>query len=191
MPLPLKNKNKKQVEIMKKIVTMFALCSFFWIGSAMAMDSKSHDHAKHKGQATMDPATMDQPKMESMDHSAMGHGSSQEGGMFKHAVMVDGIHAEFQVMELASMKMTDPEGRTHHVMVSFMKNDQKIAKAVGKVKLISPSGKEQLANLKDFGNGVFASNFTIDEEGKWGVICLFKDKDGKHTAKFWYQHGMM
>lgn len=176
---------------MKKVVTMFALCSFFLIGSAMAMDKMSHDHAKNDGQATMDPATMDQPKMESMDHSKMDHGASQEGGTFKQAVMIDGIHAEFQVMELASMNMTDPEGRTHHVMVTFMKNDEKITKAVGKVKVISPSGKEQLADLKDFGNGVFASNFTIDEEGKWGVICLFKDTDGKHTAKFWYQHGMM
>ena len=104
--------------------------------------------------------------------------------------MVDGIHAEFQIMDLASMNMTDPEGRTHHVMVSFMKDEQKITQAVGKVKLIAPSGKEQLADLKDFGSGVFAVNFTIDEQGKWGVICLFKDTDGKHTVKFWYTHGM-
>ncbi|MGB3213112.1 MAG: hypothetical protein WBB19_20585 [Desulforhopalus sp.] len=171
---------------MKKIVTIVTFCSLFLIGSAMAMDSKSHDHANHAGQATMDES-----KAESMDHSAMDHGSSKEGGTFKHAMMVDGIHAEFQVMELASMNMTDPEGRTHHIMASFMKNDEKIAKAVGKVKLISPSGKEQVADLKDFGSGVFAANFTIDEEGKWGVICLFKDMDGKHTAKFWYQHEMM
>jgi hypothetical protein len=158
----------------------------FLFGSAMAMDSMGHDGAQHEGQATMD-----QPKMESMDHSAMGDDSSEKGGTFKQAVMVDGIHAEFQIMELAGMNMTDPEGRTHHVMVTFMKNDEKIAKAVGRVKLISPSGKEQLADLKDYGNGVFASNFTIDEEGKWGVICLFKDADGKHTAKLWYQHKMM
>lgn len=164
---------------MKKLI-MVTLCSFFLIGNAMAMDSKNQDHA-----------TTDQSKMESMDHSKMEHGSSQEGGTFKHAVMVDGIHAEFQVMELAGMNMTDPEGRTHHVMASFMKDGEKITKAVGKVKLISPSGKEQLADLKDFGSGVFAANFTIDEQGKWGVICLFKDMDGKHTAKFWYQHGML
>ena len=171
---------------MKKIVTMFAVCSFFLVGSAMAMDGMGNGHGDHAGQAAMD-----QPKTESMDHSKMDHGSSQEGGTFKHEMMVDGTHAEFQVMELASMNMTDPEGRTHHIMASFMKNDEKITKAVGKVKLIAPSGKEQLADLKDFGNGVFAANFTIDEQGKWGVICLFKDADGKHTAKFWYHHGMM
>lgn len=159
---------------------MLVYCSIFFIGSAMAMDSKSSDHA-----------TMDKPKMEGMDHSKMDHGSSQEGGTFKHAVMIDGIHAEFQIMELASMNMSDPEGRTHHVMASFMKDGEKITNAVGKVKLIAPSGKEQLADLKDFGSGVFAANFTIDEQGKWGVICLFKDMDGKHTAKFWYENGVM
>ena len=31
---------------MKKIVTMFAMCSFLLVGSAMAMDSKSHDMSK-------------------------------------------------------------------------------------------------------------------------------------------------
>lgn len=79
---------------MKRRITMFALCSFFLIGNALAMDTKSQDHA-------------------------------------------------------------------------------------------------QLADLKDFGSRVFAANYTIDEPGKWGVICLFKDADGKHTAKFWYEHGMM
>jgi len=171
---------------MKKIIAIVILGFFFLIGSAMAMDKMSHDHAKHEGQPTTG-----EPKMEAMDHSNMQHGSSMEDGMFKYMVMVDGIHAEFQVMELASMNMTDPEGRTHHVMASFMKDGNKIVKAVGKIKLISPSGKDQIADLKDFGSGVFAANFTIDEKGKWGVICLFKDAEGKHTAKFWYEHGTM
>ena len=135
---------------MKKIISMLALSSFFLIGSAMAMDK-----------ATMDHSTMDHSKMESMDNSKMDHGASQESGTFKEAVMVDGIHAEFQVMDLASMNMTDPEGRTHHIMASFMKNDAKITDVVGKVKLISPSGKEQLGDLKNVGSGVFATNFTI------------------------------
>lgn len=121
----------------------------------------------------------------------MDHGSSTEGGTFKHTVMVDGIHAEFQIMSLAAMNMTDPEGKTHHVMLSLMKDDAKIEKAVGKIKLIAPSGKEQVGTMKDFGNGVYAANFNIDEDGKWGVICLFKDKDGKHTVKFWYKHMKM
>lgn len=118
----------------------------------------------------------------------MTHGSHGENGNFKHAAMADDIHAEFQVMSLESMNMSDPDGKTHHVMATFMKEDAKVEKLVGKVKLIAPSGKEQTASLKDFGGGNFAANFTIDEPGKWGVICLFKDAAGKHTVKFWYPH---
>jgi hypothetical protein len=121
----------------------------------------------------------------------MDHGSNQKGETFVHAVMVDGIHAELQIMDLASMNMTDEQGKTHHVMATFLKNNEKITKAVGKVKLIAPSGKEQLNDLTDYGNGIYAANFNIDEPGKWGVICLFKDETGKHTVKFWYEHDAM
>ncbi len=126
---------------------------------------------------------MNAPAMQGMDH-----GNKKTGGTFKHMAMVDGIHAEFQVMDLASMNMTDPDGKTHHVMATFSKNSEKIKQAVGKIKLIAPSGKEQIETLKDYGNGIFAANFKIDEAGKWGVICLFKDSKGTHTAKFWYKH---
>jgi hypothetical protein len=121
----------------------------------------------------------------------MEHGSKQKGDTFVHAVMVDNIHAEFQIMDLAAMNMTDEQGKTHHVMVTFLKNGDKITNAVGKVKIIAPSDKEQLSDLTDYGNGIYAANFTIDELGKWGVICLFKDETGKHTVKFWYEHHAM
>lgn len=121
----------------------------------------------------------------------MDHGNNQKGDAFVHAVMVDGIHAELQIMDLASMNMSDEGGKTHHVMATFLKNNEKITKAVGKVKLIAPSGKEQLNDLKDYGNGIYAANFNIDEPGKWGVICLFKDETGKHMVKFWYEHDAM
>lgn len=167
---------------MKKCVFSLIIIGVLSCGNSMAMEKATHemgsDHA------------MDSSKTESMDHSKMDHGESHENGTFKKAVMVDGIHAEFQVMSLAAMNMKDPEGRTHHIMASFQKGDAKISKAVGKVKIIAPSGKEQIASLQDFGSGVFAANFSFDEMGKWGVICLFKDESGKHTAKFWYHHGM-
>lgn len=120
--------------------------------------------------------------------SGMDHGHDNKAKHFTHTEMVDGVHAEFQVMDLASMNMKDPDGKTHHVMATFKRNNEKLTKAVGKVKLISPTGKEQLAALKAFGSGVFAANFVIDEPGRWGVICLFKEAEGKHTVKFWYQH---
>lgn len=171
---------------MNKIITMLAVCALLFTANGVAMDSKDSDMANHDAHANMDHA-----KAEAPDHSKMNHGSSHEGETFKHAVMVDGIDAEFKVMSLASMNMTDPEGRTHHIMASFLKDNEKIAKAVGKIKIIAPSGKEQVTALENFGSGVFASNFTFDENGKWGVICLFKDKDGQHVAKFWYTHMTM
>lgn len=124
----------------------------------------------------------------SMAMSGMDHGSGEKDGKFVHTAMVDGLHVEFQVMDLASMNMQDPDGKTHHVMATIKKDDQQLDKIAGKIKLISPSGKEQIADMKDYGSGVFAANFTIDEPGKWGVICLFKDDGGQHTAKFWYSH---
>ncbi len=127
----------------------------------------------------------------SMAMQGMDHGASSKGGDFTHSAMAGDIHAEFKVMDLASMNMTDPDGKTHHVMATFMRNNEKIAKVVGKIKLISPSKEEQLAELKDYGGGVFAANFTIDEPGKWGVICLFKDAEGTQTVKFWYPHMAM
>lgn len=148
---------------MKKIGLFIALISLVFAGNSMAMQG-----------------------MEGMDH-----GSGKKDGNFVHAAMVDDLHVEFQVMDLASMNMKDPEGKTHHVMATFQRNDEKVIKAVGKVKLISPSGKEQIAELKDYGSGVFAANFTIDEPGKWGIICLFKEEGGKHTVKFWYPHMAM
>lgn len=81
----------------------------------------------------------------------MQHGSEKKGEAFVHSGMADDVHVEFQVMELASMNMVDPEGKTHHVMASFMKNDEKVTKAVGKIKVIAPSAKEQIADLKDYG----------------------------------------
>jgi len=126
--------------------------------------------------------------MEGMDHDQMGE--KKDGG-FVHTEMSGDLHSEFKVMDLASMNMKDPDGKTHHVMATFTRNGEKISKAVGKVKLISPSGKEQIANLKDYGGGIFAANFTIDEPGKWGVICLFKDDMGPQKVKFWYPHMVM
>jgi hypothetical protein len=127
----------------------------------------------------------------SMAMEGMDHGSSADDGTFTHTAMAGDMHTEFKVMDLASMNMKDPDGKTHHVMATFTHNGEKIIKVVGKMKLISPSKKEQLADLKDFGGGVYAANFTIDEPGTWGIICLFKAGGEKQTVKFWYPHMAM
>jgi hypothetical protein len=59
--------------------------------------------------------------------------------------------------------------------------------AVGKIKIISPSQKETVADLKDY-SGTFAANVTFDEPGKYGVICLVKIDGKKPLYKFWYMH---
>lgn len=160
---------------MKKLTTCVTVFAFlFLFGSSWA--SQGTDHSGHESPAAP------------VDHSKMDHGSKKVNGTFVHAEMVDDIHAEFQVMDLATMNIKDSEGNTHHIMASFLKNDEKVEQAAGKVKVISPSGKEQVNTLKHYGSGVFAANFTFDEPGKWGVICLFKDNAAKHTVKFWYPH---
>ena len=65
--------------------------------------------------------------------------------------------------------------------------NHQIEDLVGKVKVIAPSGKDQVEALKNY-SGTFAANFTFDEKGKWGVICLFKVEGKTHTVKFWYPH---
>jgi len=119
--------------------------------------------------------------------SGSSHGSAQEG--FMHNVVVDGIRAEFQVMNLSSMNIKDPDGNTHHVMVKFFNDDKnsQIDKAAGKIKIIGPSKKEQTNSLKDYG-GIMAANFTFSDTGKYGIICVFKVDGQKHVVKFWYPH---
>jgi hypothetical protein len=151
---------------MKRLFLLVAIASLFFASNSMSME-----------------------KMKGME--GMEHGESAKDGNFTYSAMAGDIHAQFTVMDLASMHMTDPEGKTHHVMATFMRNDKKLTNIVGKIKLVSPSKKEQIADLKAFGGGVFAANFTIDEPGKWGVICLFTDGTEKQTVKFWYPHMVM
>jgi hypothetical protein len=121
-------------------------------------------------------------KSDSMDHQAMT-------GAFTHEMTTEGVKAEFQVMSLESMNMQDPGGATHHVMVKFFNADtgEQIKKAAGKIKIIAPSKKEAVVSLKDY-NGIYAANFTVDEAGKYGVICLAKVEGKKPLYKFWYTH---
>jgi hypothetical protein len=159
---------------MKKVTTLIAVLLI--VGANLpAMASDGHSSHADKSKTTMEGHDMD-----------ANHGQSET---FKHEAMVDGVKAHFEIMSLASMNMKDDKDATHHVMVKLFNSDgNQIKEADGKVKLIAPSGKEQTSALKNY-NGVFAANFTFDEEGKYGVICLFKENETKHLVKFWYPHG--
>ena len=135
-----------------------------------------------------------QPALAMSDKDGKAHGSQSEKGMggmgFKHEAVVKGVRSEFQIMSLESMKMKDEKGRTHHVMVKLIDDQSKaeIKDAVGKIKIVEPGGGEQEGALKNY-SGILAANFNFKEAGKYGVICLFKAKDGqKRVVKFWYQH---
>jgi hypothetical protein len=121
--------------------------------------------------------------------AATGHSAAEEA-VFEYKQTVEGVRAEFQVMSLASMNMTDPDGKTHHIMVKLIDetSDQPLEKAVGKIKVIGPDGKEQEGVLKDYG-GIMAANFSFPQMGKYGVICLFKVDEKKRLVKFWYEKG--
>ena len=138
------------------------------------------------------------PIMAASDHQ--GHGGAEmtesnsmqdtsEPGAFAHRAVAQGVVAEFQVMSLASMKMTDPGGATHHVMVSLSHEgmNHPIQDASGKIKVISPSGKEQVESLKNYGE-TYAANFTFTEKGDYGVVCLFRLDGQDRVVKFWYPH---
>lgn len=121
--------------------------------------------------------------------TATDHGAASEA-VFEHKETVEGIRAEFQVMSLASMNMTDPADNTHHIMVKLIDetSNRPLEKVVGKIKVIGPDGKEQEGVLKDYGE-IKAANFSFTQKGKYGVICLFKVEEKKRLVKFWYEKG--
>lgn len=149
-----------------------------------AMATQGHDgHGSSHGS--------DMKSQKKMDHGAHGKTSDNTGmgGTFTHRASEGGIDAEFQVMTLASMNMTSDKGETHHIMVNLKEADDgtPIKQAVGKIKVIAPDQTEQVSPLQNY-SGILAANFTFTEPGKYGVICLLKNKDRKQVFRFWYHH---
>ena len=131
--------------------------------------------------------TAHQEQSDSSSSGTMEH--SKAGDTFTHQETVQGISTEFQVMSLAAMNMKDPKGKSHHIMAKFFEasSQKQINDAIGKIKVISPSGREQVESLQNY-SGILAANFTFKEKGKYGVICLFKVDGKKRLVKFWYPH---
>ena len=123
---------------MRKWIVITAVAFVLGLGANAWATDHSHGHsADSSGKQAMD--AHDQHKM---DHSDGSHGS--EGKNFTHTMMQDGIHAEFQVMSLASMNMKDPAGNTHHIMVKMARSAQgePVKGLIGKIKVIAPSDAE-------------------------------------------------
>ena len=156
---------------MKKRLTLIVLILVLSFGS-LAIAGTAHQSQDHKSGSQ--PGTMK---------------SGVTGDTFTHQAVVEGVRAEFQVMTLASMNMKDPQGKTHHIMVKLVdvSSQKQIGNAIGKIKVISPTGKEQVESLQNY-SGILAANFTFDEKGKYGVICLVKVDGKKRLIKFWYPY---
>jgi len=147
-------------------------------GMGWALSAPSLAGAQHQGHGDMPT------------HGSGGMGQTQSSGTFTHQVVDQGVRAEFQIMSMASMNMKDAGGATHHIMVTFVhegKNEQ-IRNVMGKIRVVSPSGKEQVETLKDY-SGMYAANFSFPEKGKYEVTCVIKADDKQHVIKFSYPHG--
>jgi len=119
----------------------------------------------------------------------MEHNMEMAPEQFSYQQVVEGVRGEFQVMSLASMNMKDATGNTHHIMVKFFREDtnEQIKDVAGKIKVIAPSDEEQISPLTNY-SGIYAANFTFAQQGKYGVICLFKADGKKGVIKFWYDY---
>jgi hypothetical protein len=117
-------------------------------------------------------------------------GPASASGTFTHQVVDQGVRAEFQIMSMASMNMKDAAGATHHIMAKFLREggNEQIRGAIARIRVVSPSGKEQVETLKEDG-GTYAAGFAFGEKGTYGVTCVFKVGDEQHLVKFSYPHG--
>ena len=147
-------------------------------GMLWALSAPSLASAQHQGHGDMST------------HGSGGMGQTQSSGTYTHQVVDQGVRAEFQVMSMASMNMKDAGGATHHIMVKFVREgtNEQIRNVMGRVRVLSPSGKEQVATLKDY-SGMYAANFSFTEKGKYEVTCVFKADEQQHLVKFSYPQG--
>ena len=170
------------------VVGVFLLIG--WGTTVLAADQMSHEGHKAMGEhGNKKAAGMGMTEDEHKTMGEHGKGEMTHGGTFTHQAVTDGVRADFQVMSLASMNMKDPEGATHHIMVTFHDDstDAQIKDVTGNIKVIGPDKKDQVGKLKNY-SGTYAANFAFGEKGKYGVICLVKASGKKHVYKFWYAH---
>ena len=154
---------------MKKLALIIAATTLALSApAAFAADHEGHDHG-------------------SMD---MGHGdhSMMSMGKTAHEVVVDGVKATFNVIDIQQKMKEMGMKETHHIMVMF--TDAKTGKMMSsgevRIKVMGPDKSEQVKDLMGMEGG-FGSDFTMTKKGKYGVMCKFKLADGKvRNAKFWY-----
>ncbi len=123
------------------------------------------------------------------DRSAIADDHDGGGGTFKHIVTMDGVKAEFQIIDLENMNMKDANGTTHHVVVKFFNADtgEQIKNGTGKIIVVTPFNETSVANLRDYG-GIYAANFKFIKPGKYKVSCHIKADEKNPMYNFRYNH---
>jgi len=114
-------------------------------------------------------------------------------------VLVEGVKVVFQIMVnkehkkmLADMKMEEtPEaGTTHNITVLLFdeKSQREITDAVVRMKVVDPSGKEQIKTLKaEKAMKSQDAYFNLPEKGRYQVMILFNIGNQKRTAGIYYE----
>lgn len=127
-----------------------------------------------------------------------GGATSQPMKMDTKEVLVDGVKAVFQIMAnkehvkmLTDMKMKEkPESETTHNITVVLVDDQtqkEITDAQVKMKVIAPSGKDQLKTLKtEKEMKSYDGYFNLSEKGKYQVLISFKRGDKTTNAGIYY-----
>ncbi len=129
-------------------------------------------------------------------HGSMGMGESMK--MDTKEVLVEGVKVVFQVMAndehkkmLKDMKMNEqPEAGTTHNITVVLKDEQtqkEITDAAVKMKVIDPSGKDQIKPLKaEPEMKSYGAYFKLPEKGKYQILTSFKVGDKTRNAGIYY-----
>ncbi len=102
---------------------------------------------------------------------------------------MDGVKAEFQIIDLENMNIKDANGATHHVMVKFFNaytHDQ-LKDGSGKIKVIAPSKETSVASIRNY-KGIYAAYFKFTKPGKYRVVCHAKVDEKNFMDNFWYNY---
>lgn len=128
------------------------------------------------------------------------HGGAKSGSMKMDSkdVVVEGVKVSFMVMAnkdhekmLADMKMNEKvePGTTHNLMVVLKDNQsqKEITDAQVKIKVIDPSGKDQIKTLKvEKEMKSYDAYFNLPAKGKYQILISF-DSGGKtrNAGVYW------
>ena len=151
-----------------KITTL--IISAILIGSSQLQGTENTAHQEQNGQ------------MENMNMN-----TQQEGEIFLEKRVIDGYDVQFHIMKVSpDLKL---EG-SHNFLVKIENKDEILGDVTINSKIIYPSDKSESKFLTKMGDW-YMKDFTLDEEGKYQLIILFKTADGKkHKGGVYYERSM-